>query len=128
MIRLSLAVALGGAIGSVARLGLGAYAQRFHFAFPWATLGINVAGSFLLGVLVSIPADSALPPEWRAALTVGFCGGFTTFSTFSYEGLRLLQAGETIRAALYVTSSVLLCMAAVFAGFIASRTLVAPAG
>jgi CrcB protein len=110
-------IALGGALGSVARYAIGHYAARHDERFPYATLLVNVAGSFLLGVLARYLPRSSLSPETGLALTVGFCGGFTTFSTFSLEVARLTEGGAYGRAATYATASVLLSLAATFAGF-----------
>lgn len=114
-------IALGGALGSVARYAIGHFGARHNERFPWATLLINVAGSFLLGLLVRWLPRSSLTPEMGFALTVGFCGGFTTFSTFSVEVARLVEGGAYARAATYATASVLLSLAATFAGFLAGR-------
>ena len=94
--RLIAAVAVGGALGSVARYLIGALIQdRFATALPVGTLAINISGSLLLGFLVRVGLEtSAFGPEMRFFLTTGFCGGFTTFSTFSYETFRLFEDGE----------------------------------
>ena len=119
MLRLVLAVAAGGAAGSVARYGVLVLAERAGATFPWGTMAINVAGSLLLGALVRVFAapPGATPGALPLALTVGLCGGFTTISTFSLDVLRLLQAGAAGRAALYAAASVALSLAAVWAGF-----------
>ncbi len=120
------AIALGGAAGTLARFGVGAYAQRFSGTFPFSTLAINVLGSFLLGFLMRYLLASAAAPELRVGLTIGFCGGFTTFSTFSYETVRLLEQGSYGRAGTYVVMSVVLCVLATYAGFAAARAAIAP--
>jgi CrcB protein len=124
MPRLLLAIAAGGALGSVARYGVALLAQRAHASFPYGTLVVNVAGSLLLGVLVrSFASHSSGPTVTQLALTIGLCGGFTTFSTFSLDTLRLLQSGEHGRAAAYVAASVGLSVTAVWLGFLlAART------
>lgn len=114
-------VALGGAAGTLARYGLGSWAQRWSIGFPVGTLLINVIGSLLLGFLMRVLVESTVGAELRVALTIGFCGGFTTFSTFSYESARLLQDGSWGRAASYVLGSVLLSLLATFAGLAAGR-------
>jgi fluoride exporter len=120
--RLALLVGLGGAAGSVARYLLGMWQPRTVGSFPWATFGINVAGSFLLGFLLRVAlASSSFTPEWRALLTVGFCGGFTTFSTYSYETAVLLESGHYGKAATYALASVAVALAATFAGLMAAR-------
>ena len=120
------AIAVGGAAGTLARFGVGAYAQRFSATFPFSTLAINVLGSFLLGFLMRYLLATAAGPEVRAGLTIGFCGGFTTFSTFSYETVRLLEQGSYARAGAYVVTSVVLSLVATFAGFAAARGAIAP--
>ena len=115
------AIALGGAAGSVARYGVSSLFDRGEGAFPTGTLIVNVAGSLLLGFLVRWFTDSTMSTEVRAALTIGFCGGFTTFSTFSLETIRLTESGNWHRAALYVFASVVLSLAALAAGMAAAR-------
>jgi CrcB protein len=120
-------VALGGALGSVSRFLLGPAIQRaLNATFPVGTLLINVVGSLILGFLLGLAAEGVdVSPETRAFVAVGFCGGFTTFSTFSYEAIRLLEDGEGSRAALYILASVVLSLAAAFVGLAAARQLIA---
>ena len=120
-------IAFGSALGGAARHLLGGWIQsRAGPDFPVGTLVINVTGSFLLGLLYRYAADSAaITPEVRAMLTIGICGGYTTFSTFSYETVRLLEEGEFGRAGLYIGLSILLSVAAAFLGLVAGRELVA---
>ena len=124
--RLVVAVAAGGAIGSIARYLLGAFIQdRVATALPLGTLVINVVGSFLLGFIVRIGLEtSAISPEMRFFLATGVCGGFTTFSTFSYETFRLLEDGEYGTAGVYVASSVVLSLLACAIGMGAARALI----
>jgi CrcB protein len=124
--RLIAAVAIGGALGSVARYLLGAFIQdRVATALPVGTLVINVVGSVLLGFFVQVGLESAaFSPEIRFFLTTGFCGGFTTFSTFSYETLKLVEDGEYGTASLYVTSSVVLSLVGCAIGMAAARRLI----
>lgn len=113
-----IAVAVGGALGSLARYltGIGA-GKMFGLAFPWGTLIINIVGSFLIGVFVEAFALKwDLPQVWRIFLTVGICGGFTTFSTFSLDSSLLMVKGELGLAATYVIGSVSLSIGALFAG------------
>ena len=123
--RLVAAVAIGGALGSVARYLLGAYIQdRVSVALPVGTLVINVAGSLLLGFFVRLGLDtSAVSPEVRFFLTTGFCGGFTTFSTFSYETFRLVEDAEYGTAGFYVVASVVLSLLGCALGMGAARRL-----
>jgi CrcB protein len=122
---LILAVAAGGAIGSVTRLAVGFGVTRLMGpAFPWGTLLVNIAGSFIIGVLVESFALRWHQTQARQALhTVGFCGGFTTFSTFSLDAFALFQRGETGLAAAYVIASVVLSIAALLAGLQVVRAI-----
>ena len=115
-------VALGSAVGGVCRFALATAVQsRVGTPFPWGTLVINVTGSLVLGFILRYALQtSVVSPEVRALLTTGFCGGYTTFSTFSYEAATLLEEGGYQRATLYVLASVLLSLAAVFLGFAAA--------
>lgn len=124
---LILVVALGGAIGSASRYALGYTVQsRTTSVFPWGTLLVNVTGSFLVGFFMRHALGGhTISAETRLFLTVGFCGGYTTFSTFSYESLRLIEDGDYRRAALYMVSSVVLSVAGTFAGFMLGRALLA---
>ncbi|MDN4598100.1 fluoride efflux transporter CrcB [Leifsonia virtsii] len=97
---LVIAVGLAGGVGAVARLVLdGLLRARVRVSFPLGTTVINVTGSFLLGLVTGLALVHGLPPEWRAVLGTGFLGGYTTFSTASYETVRLAQQ-RRYRAAL----------------------------
>lgn len=110
-------IALGGALGALARYGLSGWIHgRMGAAFPWGTLGVNVLGSFLIGLCFSYLQHTSLPPETREFVAIGLLGAFTTFSTFTWETAALLQDGEWSRAALYVGGSLVLGLAAVLAG------------
>ena len=118
---------IGGAIGSLIRLLVGAaIQQRVGLGFPVGTLVINVTGSLLLGFIMRFALDTtAVTPVMRALLTTGFCGGYTTFSTFSFETVDLLREGLYARAGAYVASSVVLGLVAAFAGFAAAHGILA---
>jgi fluoride exporter len=120
-------VAFGSAVGGASRYLLGTFLQRAAgTTFPVGTLVINVVGSCLLGFLVRYAAESTgASPEARALLTTGFCGGFTTFSTFSVETLALIEDGDWSRAALYVGLSVVLSLTATFLGIAGAREALA---
>ena len=119
-------VALGGALGSVARFGLnGLISARFGETFPWGTLIINVTGSFLIGVFAAVAAPDGryLPsPGVRQFLMIGVCGGYTTFSSFSLQTLNLLRDREWLYAGGNVILSVVLCMIAVWLGYLLGST------
>lgn len=100
---------LGGAIGAMLRYGLGAWVQGLLGpGFPWSTFLTNITGSLLIGLVLRLSLEGALSPEWRLFLAVGVLGGYTTFSTFSWETLTLVQQGEWLKAFLYVAGSVVL--------------------
>ncbi|MBA2523580.1 MAG: CrcB family protein, partial [Solirubrobacterales bacterium] len=111
-------VGLAGMIGVLSRYGI---SSQFHGSdLPWATVGINVAGSLLLGMLVS---SHSLGSDTRTILGVGFLGGFTTFSTFTVQAVLDVDAGEPGRALLYVAASLALGLAAAALGFVVGREL-----
>lgn len=117
-------IGLGSALGGMSRYLLSGLVQRSAGAgFPAGTLAVNILGSFLLGLLLRYSLNAPMSPNLRAALTAGFCGGFTTFSTFSYETVELLQDGQWGRAAAYVGLSLLVSLAAVWGGFLVAREL-----
>jgi CrcB protein len=114
----ALIIAVGGALGSVARYGAQTCVYKIYpFTFPLGTLLVNVSGCLLIGILYAlIEKGNLLTPEWRLFLTTGFCGGFTTFSTFAYENANLIRRDDFAYLALYVAGSVILGVAAVFLG------------
>ena len=120
-------IALGGLLGTVARYALQGWVQARVGAttFPSGTLVINLLGSLVLGFIVRYATGSTLvTPEIRSSLTIGFCGAFTTMSTFSYETMTLLRDAQYWYAGLYMGGSLLGCVGAVVAGTaIANRLL-----
>ena len=120
-------VAVGGALGSVARYAFSGVAVRWLGAgFPYGTLFVNVTGSFTIGLLAALVAADGRPllgADARAFLLVGVLGGFTTFSSFSLETLNLARSGALGAAALSVVGSVVLCLAAVSLGFASAAWL-----
>ncbi len=122
--RIPLAIAVGGAAGSLARYWIGTGLLGVSHTFPVGTLLINIAGSFVLGAVYS-GLPSYPPSAIRAGLMVGVCGGFTTFSTFSGEVVSLVERGAVGRAAAYAAASVLLSAAAAWAGMLLGRALAA---
>lgn len=118
-------VAIGSAGGGVLRFLLGTLIQqKTGSTFPVGTLAINVTGSLVLGFIVRYAmATPAIAPEARALLTAGLCGGYTTFSTFSYEAVALIEEGDYHRAAWYVGLSVLLALSATFLGMGLAREI-----
>jgi CrcB protein len=109
---------VGAGMGGLARYAVSTWVQSAaNVGFPWGTLIINVTGSLLLTLVYGLLEGTAAAPEWRAFLGIGVLGGYTTFSTFSYESVRLLQDGEWERAVLYVAGSVILSIAGAVLGF-----------
>ena len=120
-------VALGSAVGGVARFALASLVQqRVGPNFPVGTLAVNISGSFVLGLVLRYALETpAITPEVRALLTTGFCGGYTTFSTFTYDTMLLLEDGQTSRAGLYILLSVALSLAGAWLGILGGRALLA---
>ena len=118
-------VALGGAIGSAARYGVNVWSGRLlGAAFPWATLAVNIIGCFAMGLLIELMAlKFNVSTETRAFLTTGILGGFTTFSAFSLDFALLVERKTYLLAGAYAAGSVLLSLAAVFAGLYLVRAL-----
>lgn len=125
--RLYLAIGSGGALGSLARWTASIAAlDLFGPGFPWGTLAVNVAGSLLIGfayVLTGPGGRAPAGPALRHFVMAGFCGGFTTFSTFSADTALLLESGAYGRAATYVVASVALSLAAMLAGLAVGKLL-----
>lgn len=118
-------VGIGGFAGAIARFWLGAYvADRMGTRFPYGTFLINISGSFLIGLFLTLMAEKAhWSPQWRYLIPVGFIGAYTTFSTFEYETLRSVQDGQVLMAFLNVTLSVVIGFIAVLGGVWAGRAL-----
>jgi len=118
-------VALGGGIGAAARHGVNVWSGRmFGTEFPWHTLIVNVTGCFIMGALTGLLALKLnLSQEARAFLTTGILGGFTTFSAFSLDFALLVERKATLAAGAYAAGSVVLSLAAVFAGLRLIRAL-----
>ena len=122
----TLAVALGGAFGSVARYWVALWAAPLSRSLPWGTIGINVLGSFAIGFFGTLTLATGRFPvsdTGRLFFMVGVCGGFTTFSSFSLQTLDLLRAGAAGRALVNIGASVALCLLAVAAGHTAASRL-----
>ncbi len=120
-----LLVAVGGAAGSVLRYAVGRLAAHYLGADTVVgTFAVNIAGSFALGVLATIfITRSEWPLELRAMLTVGLLGGFTTFSTLAYDGVRLVSSGELGRAGISIAANLAVGLAAAYAGVLVGRSL-----
>jgi CrcB protein len=121
-------VALGGATGAVVRYWLGGWINsRLPLQFPLGTFVINVTGSFIIGFFLTLISERiALHTNWRLLAAVGFVGAYTTFSTFEYETLKLIEEGDILSAALNVALSVVLGFIAVWLGVTAARRFYLP--
>ena len=120
-----LLVGVGGFLGANARYVLGSViAERLGTAFPYGTLVVNLTGSLAIGVVLVLLTDRlAADPAWRLLLVVGFLGGYTTFSSYTFEALALAEAGQWARAIWYVLGSNVLGLAATFAGMLLARAV-----
>jgi CrcB protein len=120
-------VAIGGALGSVARFWCsGLVAQTMGGTFPWGTMLVNVVGSFIIGFFSTLTGPDGrflVAPNARAFVMVGFCGGYTTFSSFSLQTLALAQDGEWLQVAANIVLSVIVCLAAVWLGHVSASGL-----
>lgn len=118
MVKSFLIAGIGGFLGSGARFLISRYIQITYISvFPWGTFLVNILGSFLMGIFLGISEKgNFMSPEWRLFLTVGFCGGFTTFSSLSNDAFLLLQNKEWLRFVIYPTFSFFFGLAAVFLG------------
>lgn len=120
-----LMIGLGSALGGMGRYGVSHWlATRYGEGFPLGTLTVNVVGSFIIGVFFYLTASDGrwlVDPDWRQFVLVGFCGGFTTFSSFSLQVLQQMRTGEWGAAMANVLLSVFLCLLAVYAGMVLAR-------
>ncbi len=118
-------IAVFGALGCLARYLLSGWVyQLLGRVFPYGTFAVNILGAFLIGLIMELALRSTMiSANLRIGLTVGFLGGLTTFSTFSYETFRLLEDGELVVATTNVLASVVFCLAFTWLGIVAARTL-----
>jgi CrcB protein len=123
----SIAVAVGGALGSLARFWLTELCIRWLGAtFPWGTVLVNITGCFIIGFFTIIAGPDGrlpMPPVTRLFVMIGICGGYTTFSSFSLQTITMLQRNDWLPAALNISGSVVLCLLATFAGVKAAAIL-----
>jgi CrcB protein len=120
-------IALGSALGGVARYGCSSlFAHTVGETFPWGTLVVNITGSFVIGIFATLTGPDGrwlVPPDARQFVMVGLCGGYTTFSSFSWQTLNLVRSGELGPAAGNVLLSVTLCMLGVWLGYVAGALI-----
>lgn len=121
-------IAIGGALGSVARFWLsGVVANRFGETFPWGTILVNITGSFVIGVFATSAGSEGrwlVSPAFRQFFMIGICGGYTTFSSFSLQTLDMVRDGEYLHAGANVLFSVVLCLIGVWLGHLLGTLVV----
>lgn len=125
-------IALGGALGSVARFALTTFiARRFGENFPWGTILVNISGSFIIGVFATSTGSEGrwlVSPAFRQFFMIGICGGYTTFSAFSLQTLNLIHDGEYLHAGANVFLSVTLCLIGVWLGHLLGTLIIGGKG
>ncbi len=124
MYRYLIYVIIGSSIGGAARYLSQEFVQKnFPSYIPLSTLSVNVIGSFIIGIIYALAEKSKISAEVRILIASGFCGGFTTFSSFAFENIKLLQDGEYFNTALYVLLSLIIGFAAVYLGILFTRLI-----
>jgi CrcB protein len=119
-----LLVGSGGFLGANARYWLGGYLQpKFGTTFPWETLLINVSGSLVIGFFLGMFGELRWDPSWRLFIAIGVLGGYTTYSSFAYEAVRLLGEKEYVRALFYVEGTAMLTVFGAWLGLVLSRVV-----
>ena len=113
-----LLIAIGGALGTLARYGTTSALQPISSRFPWGTLAVNLLGCFVIGLLQGVAERGLLAPQYRVPMLVGFLGGYTTFSTFGWETASFLQDGQFVRAGLNVLGNNVIGVVLVMLGYI----------
>jgi len=123
--RIILLIGTGGFVGSISRYLVSQFLQKtFDTTFPLGTMTVNILGSFLIGIIYAFSEQSeVLTAEWRMFLAVGFCGGFTTFSSFAYENFAMLNVQQFLFSALYTGLSLILGLLAVYLGVILVKSV-----
>lgn len=123
MIKAIIIVFFGGGIGSVFRYLTSVFTERYvQSTFPWATFFVNVVGCLIVGILAGLIAKQQLTsPDLKLLFVTGFCGGFTTFSAFALENIKLFQNGNSLLALLYIALSVILGVFAVWTGMMITK-------
>ena len=124
MIKQITLVAFGGAAGSVSRYLISLWGTKhFSYTFPLSTFIVNMTGCFIIGFLIGLSRHIVFENEMKLVLIVGFCGGYTTFSTFSSENMKLIETGNYWTLASYIASSVLFGLIAVWGGNVLSKII-----
>jgi fluoride exporter len=118
-------VGIGGFAGSIARYGLSVYCQRFGVEWPFGTIGANILGCLVIGIIAALSEHTGiLSPGTRLLLATGFCGGFTTMSSMIYETAQMLRTGDWIHAMYYLLITFVCCMIAFFCGYLCVRMVI----
>lgn len=124
MYRFLIYVILGSSIGGAARYLAQEFIQKNYPSFiPLGTLFVNIIGSFIIGIIYALAEKSKISAEFRILFATGFCGGFTTFSSFAFENVRLMQDGEFFNTALYILLSVIVGFLAVYLGILFTKLI-----
>ena len=111
-------IGLGGFFGSIARFWMAdAIERRWQYVLPIGTLAVNLLGSFLIGIVIALFDRESINHTWRYFLATGFCGGFTTFSTFSAENVNMLKSGNLMDSVGYIALSIATCLAGTYFGY-----------
>ena len=118
-----LAVFIGGGLGSICRYGIARWLAPYQLVFPYATLLANILSCIVLGIFVSLVAKNAINDTMRLLIMVGFCGGFSTFSTFTGETFRLFESGNIIFGFANVLGSLFLCLISIYLGIILGKLI-----
>ena len=118
-------ISLGAVVGASARYFLGGFiAKILPSSFPYGTLIINITGSLLLGFFLAWTSERVLmDPRWRLLIAIGFCGSYTTFSSYAFETFALVEQGQWLLMGLNISASNLLCLVSVLAGAVLARSL-----
>jgi len=118
-------IAIFGALGCVARYYVSGWTyEKLGWGYPWGTLAVNIAGAFLIGLIMELGLKgAAIPANLRIGLTIGFLGGLTTFSTFSYETFRLMESGRILIAFSNVIVSVTACLLFTWLGIVVAKAV-----
>ena len=124
MFRFLVYVIVGSSLGGAARYLSQEFVQKnFPSFIPLSTLSVNIVGSFIIGIIYALAEKSKISPEVRILIATGFCGGFTTFSSFAFENVKLMQDGEFFNTALYILLSLVIGFVAVYLGILFTKLI-----